>query len=222
MSGKEIDIDGQLDNIQASAGLYLLKLYLQKIKAQAQGAAEVLVISNSFRLPYEDGLKLKEDLNLNASLNEMQRYMESKERIGYPEGWPNTFFRQRERLEKSIQDFKTEHRIEMVACSPAADLPQMVCRMGLERLSQVLRLPYLHLPKIDRLGITSSDEMPVAADSFRDPKDGKTVLLVRSDFGIAPLFRFFNQMDGNPLEVQNDSLAAFTFQHAQCDGTRAE
>lgn len=195
-AGKEIEIDNALNNLEAAAGLQALDLYLNARGSPLDGPSEIISISNGFRLPFELGLKLQEDINAKGSLADFRNFFARPERNGFgrEEAWPNTFFREREKLENTMHEIGMKHSIESIACSPAAALSQTACRLGLERLSKVLSWPVLHLPKIDRLGIVSGDEMEASADFFKDPKTNSMILLVRSDFAIGPLMRYFKYL----------------------------
>ena len=200
LSGKEVEIDEALNNTDALSGLYGLKLYLKSTGQPLNGPSEVIVISNGFRLPYEDGMKLKEDISSRAHIRKLDAYFANPSRLGYgtPGSWPYTFFRERDLLAPAIEELKKVLKAEEVICSPAG-LTLRDCRLSMQRLTNVLRLPTLRLPKIERIIFTTPEEMPVAADSFLDSKSNKTVLLVRSDFGLAPLLRIFNLLGWETL-----------------------
>jgi len=191
-AGKEIEISDQLTNLQAAAGLYGLELYLRKSGAKLDGPSEVITISDAFRLPYEDELKIKEDIRANASLADMQTYLSQANRQGYGDGrWPKSFFEEREALNGEMKAFADSQNLNRVMCSPSSALSQHNCRLTLKRLGKALTLG-VKTAKLDTLIIMGSDEIPQAADYFLEPKERKNILLVRSGFGLAPLMRQFN------------------------------
>jgi hypothetical protein len=85
----------------------------------------------------------------------------------------------------------TAARIGEVECSAIGSLRQAVCYEALKRLMGLLQRSRIHLPKLDLLVVMGSSEMSVVADHYVDAGSNKSILLIRSDFSLSQLARFF-------------------------------
>lgn len=191
-TGAIFEIEDRISNLNAVAGLYNLTLLAQENPALFQGRSDVIKISDHFQLPYEERLKLKEDVDAQADLGRLREYLSDVQRRSRPTmddpHWPDRFFVVRQQLSDVTKQVSLQTGVPEVVCSDVGGLRQADCLVAIARIRQFALREEIPFPKIDLIAVVDRYSMVDPTDFYVDGR--RTVLLVRSDITPRDFWQF--------------------------------
>ncbi len=187
-TGVEFEVDDSVTNVHAVAALYKLQLLAEENAAMFKAKAEVIRLGTNFEFPFEQNLRLKETIDVEAPLSQIRFFFASPRRFL---GEADALFARRGLVDKLRTDLASTGTFGQVVCSPLGVMTYNACEVMIRRMQQLIDRKQITFPRADILVIAAINEVPVSVDYFQDPPTGKTLMMVRTGTKIPALIRQF-------------------------------